>query len=50
MARQRPTSPVFGDPAEHPMFDFIPLAGPGWKMTDGDAQSGLFPAVSELVT
>src|SRR5438128_5010790 len=34
-------TPVDGDVREEPMFDLIPFAGAGRKMTDGDAQSGL---------
>ena len=42
MTDQRPTTPVLGNMAKHAMLDFVPLAGPGWKVADvnGNAQSG----------
>src|SRR5262249_29655913 len=33
--------PVPRDVAEQPVFDLIPLAGPGWEMADFDRQPGL---------
>src|SRR4051794_12247380 len=32
-ADQGASAPVVGDVAEHPMFDRVPLAGSGWKVT-----------------
>src|ERR1039457_3397848 len=34
---QRLGTPVDGDVGEEPMFDFVPFAGAGRKMTDRDA-------------
>jgi hypothetical protein len=34
MADQRSPTPVLRDMAEHPMFDFVPLAGAGREMAD----------------
>src|SRR3954469_23139743 len=38
-ADQGTAAPVVGDVAEHPMFDLVPLAGSGWKVTDLDLQA-----------
>jgi hypothetical protein len=35
-ADQRPTTPILGDVAKHPMFDLIPLAGAWREMADLD--------------
>jgi hypothetical protein len=35
-ADQGTPAPVVGDVAEHAMFDLVPLAGSGWKVTDLD--------------
>ena len=39
VAGQRAAAPVFGDEAEQPMFDLVPLAGAGRKMTNLQSQS-----------
>src|ERR687891_1736476 len=40
-ADQGASAPVVGDVAEHPMFDRVPLAGSGWKVTDLDLNAEL---------
>src|SRR5689334_781340 len=38
-ADQGTSAPVVGDVAEHPMFDLVPLAGSGGKVTDLDREA-----------
>jgi hypothetical protein len=39
---------VHGDLGEQPMFDLLPLAGPGREVADGDRQAGLGGEFGEL--
>ena len=39
-AYQGAGSPVLGDEAEQPMFNLVPFAGSGWKVTDEYLYSG----------
>src|SRR6516225_9824250 len=41
VADQRFAAPVLADEREQSVFNFIPLTGPRWQMTDRDLQSGL---------
>jgi len=34
------STPVVGDSGEEPVFNFVPFAGSGWVVTDGDFESG----------
>src|SRR4051812_12934859 len=42
------SAPVFGDVAEHPVFDLVPLAGAGREVADADPQAGLVSESLEL--
>ncbi len=39
-AGQRSTPPVLRDMTEHPVFNLVPFAGAGWKVTDVTDQPG----------
>ena len=41
VADQRLASPVLTDEGEQTVFDFVPLAGPWWKVTNRNFQAGL---------
>src|SRR5664279_430861 len=41
VADQGPSAPVHRDLPEQPVLDFIPFAGTGWQLADGDLQSRL---------
>src|SRR4051812_12790887 len=47
-ADQGASAPVVGDVAEHPMFDRVPLAGSGWKVTDLDLDAELIGQLLQL--
>src|SRR4029450_4736571 len=47
-ADQGASAPVVGDVAEHPMFDLVPLAGSGWKVTDLDLDAELIGQLLQL--
>src|SRR4051812_6157564 len=47
-ANQGASAPVVGDVAEHPMFDRVPLAGSGWKVTDLDLNAELIGQLLQL--
>jgi len=47
-AGQGASAPVVGDVAEHPMFDRVPLAGSGWKVTDLDRDAELIGQLLQL--
>ena len=47
-ADQGASAPVVGDVAEHPMFDRVPLAGSGWKVTDLDLNAELIGQLLQL--
>src|SRR4051794_15820904 len=47
-AGQGASAPVVGDVAEHPMFDRVPLAGSGWKVTDLDLNAELIGQLLQL--
>ena len=41
VADQRLASPVLTDEGKQTVFDFVPLAGPWWKVTNRNFQAGL---------
>src|SRR5690349_2649255 len=43
---ERPSAPVLGDVAEHPMLDLVPLRGARGEMRDPDRETG---GVGELL-
>src|SRR3954454_18374817 len=45
---QRTSAPVVGDVAEHSMFDLVPLAGSGWKVTDVDLDADFISQLLHL--
>src|SRR4051794_3896737 len=47
-ADQGASAPVVGDVAEHLMFDRVPLAGSGWKVTDLDLDAELIGQLLQL--
>src|SRR6266540_1260830 len=50
VAHQRTPTPIGGNVAEHPVFDLVPLAGPGREVARRDRQAGCIrqPLETEL--
>ena len=49
VARQGLATPILGDVRKHPLLDFVPLAGAGWKMATRDVQPALIGPLLQLL-